>query len=437
MRLKFFLLIMMASLFACNSDSDGVFPDPEGGEEPAYIPREDIALNTIEKQLAKKSNTFAFNLLKTVYANEKEHANILLSPLSATLAFSMLNNGAAGTTQNEIQQTLGYVDASRGDINTFAQKMVNAMQSLDPRGKFESANSIWIQNGFPVFNDFKQINQKFYEAEIQNVDFSKPATLTTINKWCSDKTHGKIPEILEEINSLTCLMLINALYFKGYWTTPFSKDLTTDKLFRASNGVEQKVPTMMKKEIKAGYTKFENCSALELPFGNGAFSLVVVLPDEETTLSTVIEQMDEAWWNKVVDFNGFAYEAFLQGHTYLVNLEIPRFKIDYVRTLNTDLMSMGMKTPFDSKAADFSLISNLPLWVGLVKQKTFAQMDEEGMEAAAVTVIGMMGASGPSKLEVVQVDFKVNRPFLYFIKEQSTGLVFFAGVMNEIKNDIK
>jgi len=417
----------MAIAVACQKFID--MPEHEGneGEEPlpALIPRQDIELSSVEQQLSVQSHSFAFSLLKTVYENEETDKNILLSPLSASLAFSMLNNGAADATQEEIQQTLGFGDVSSKVINSYAQKVVNAMQTLDTRAVFESANSIWLQTGFPVIDAFKQVNQQYYHAEIQNVNFRKPETLNLINKWANDQTHGKIPEILTEIPLYARFILANALYFKGYWTVPFDKKLTVDSQFHTSTGSVQVVPTMRNTLYTSLYAKSDNCAALELPFGNEAFSLVVVLPDEDIDVSTVVGQMNGDWWMQVIKGLESSSEN-MEAH-----LEIPRFKIDYERSLCDDLMTLGMKSPFDKDVADFSLLSSAkPLFISDVFQKTFAQMNEDGMVAAAVTVLGDFGLSDS---DYTPVDFKVNRPFLYFIKEKSTGLVLFAGVINKIK----
>lgn len=222
MRTKLLLFAgMLAFTLSCQDDNEVQIPEPEPGEEElARIPRKDIQLSEEEKLLPEATNTFAFNLLKTVYANEDADKNILLSPLSANLALSMLNNGAVGKTQEEIQQALGYGEASPETVNTYAQKIIDAMQTLDNRGVFESANSIWTQNGLPVLDAFKEVNQQYYEAEVQPVDFSQPSALSQINNWASEKTHGKIPQLLESIDSQTLMMLLNALYFKGYWDYP-------------------------------------------------------------------------------------------------------------------------------------------------------------------------------------------------------------------------
>jgi len=431
MKLKFILLTGLVTLiFACQSDIE--VPVIEGEEGPrASNLRQDIDLTSVEQQMSVYTNTFAFNLLQRVYANESPSENILLSPLSATLALSMLHSGAVGTTGEEIRQTLGFDNVSRDAINKYAQKIISAMQTLDSRGVFESANLICIKQEFPVLNQFKQINQQYYDAEIRNVDFTQEAaTLKLINSWSNEKTHGKIPEILKNIDPLTLLLLGNALYFKGYWTTPFNKEASINAVFSTSSGVEQMVPTMQMTSSSLHYALFNNYAAVELPFGNEAFSLVVILPDEDTDISDIIAQMDGDLWAQAITVLGnYPYDAE-KGDIIPVeiHLQIPRFKMEYERTLNNDLMAMGMKTPF-METADFSLISQFPLWISGVKQKTFVQMDENGMEAAAVTVINQMGSTG---IKYTPVDFKVNRPFLYFIKEKSTGLIFFAGMMNKI-----
>jgi len=434
MKTNLFFLIVLACFLSCQNQKDFPAPELPVPDEtelpPALIPRQDIKLSSVEQELSVQANSFAFNLFKTVYTNEEAHKNILLSPLSVTLAFSMLNNGAFGATQDEIQRTIGFDDVSVETINVYAQKLVDAIQTLDTRGVFESANSIWIQKGFPVFDAFKQVNRQHYEAEIQNVDFGLQTTLNQINSWVNDKTHGKIPTILDDFPTpLTRMMLLNALYFKGYWTEPFDKELTVDAVFHTSTGTEQMVPTMRKGLSR--YSKTGNCAAVELPFGNGAFSLVVVLPDEDTPLSEVIVNMDGGWWEAITDFNKLAAEMHIQKRQLAVLLDIPRFKLEYRRNLNDDLMALGMQTPFDPEAADFSLISKEALHVSKVEQKTFAQMDEEGIEAAAATLIEMPVTS-VEPIETVCVDFKVDRPFLFFIKEKSTNLVFFAGVINKI-----
>ena len=339
------LLISIACLISCQSNSNEIantetesktpveevkppVPDEEDIVDIPFIRRENIDLTTTEQQMSGQANTFAFHLLKTVYADKEEKdKNILLSPLSATLAFCMVNNGAAGATGEEIRQTLGFGDVSSEDINIYAQKMVNAMQTLDPRGKFESANSIWIKNDFPVLEAFKKVNQQYYDAEIQNADFRLPATVGVINNWISEKTHEKIKEMLKEIDPSTCLILCNTLYFKGYWNSPFDIKSTTDLAFQTSTGNTQMTPTMRQTLRTSLYTKLTNCSALELAFGNGAFSLVVVLPDENTDISAVVEQVDGAWRKQII--------SGLEGPPYYheVKIEIPRFKLEYERTL--------------------------------------------------------------------------------------------------------
>jgi len=321
MRTKVVLFISLLCLFACNKNDSSL---PLSNDLPALIPRQDIKLSTVEQELSFQTNSFAFNLLKTVYANEQAQKNLLLSPLSASFTFLMLNNGASGNTQEEIQQTLGYDGISRDVINVYAQKLVGAMQNLDSQTTVESANSIWIQKDFQVIDAFIQLNKQFFEADTKIVDFEEKATLNQINGWVNEKTNGKIPSILNSLpDPLTRMMLMNALYFKGYWKDPFDKKLTTNVVFHTSAGMEQTVPTMMQNDISS-YTRVGNSSAVELPFGNEAFSLVVVLPGEDTPISTVVEQIDNDWWKEITDFDKTAFEMAAQKRAYRVHLEIPR-----------------------------------------------------------------------------------------------------------------
>ncbi|MDR1919852.1 MAG: serpin family protein [Tannerellaceae bacterium] len=389
-------------------------------EEPQREKAEPINLTTVQQQLVQQNNLFAFDLLRTVSLNEDAETNILLSPLSASLALAMLNNGAKGQTQDEIQQTLGYGEVSREEMNGYFQKMITALQTVDPKVILESANSIWIMEGFPVLEAFKDTNRSYYAAEVRNEDFSDPATLDLINNWCAEKTHDKIPDILDKINQDAIMYLINALYFKGVWTIPFDKEATADEAFANLDGSSPRLPTMNLKQTFY-HAEGETFDLLELPYGNEAFSMLIMLPKEGVSPSAVIDALDAPSWDA----------SLAQMFPKEVELKLPRFKIEYERTLNEDLKDMGMRSMFSPAMADFSLInSGGGLFVSQVKQKTFAEVNEEGTEAAAVTIIEMEMTSIGEKAPPVL--FHVNRPFLYFIKEKSTGAILFTGLTKNL-----
>ncbi len=429
-----FLIGLLIGLVACQSNEQPeVTPEPDPietpteepkNELPPLITRADINLTDAEKQVVGHNNAFAFKLLQAVYKNEEAQGNIFLSPLSASLALSMLNNGAAGNTQKEIQDALGYGGISREELNAYAQKMIKAMTELDTRGVFESANSIWIEKGFPVLDGFKTVNRQYYDAEVRNEDFSNPATVGVINNWVKEKTGGKIEDLLSEISPEMKLFLINALYFKGYWSMPFSEDETKNLPFSNLDGTSQAMPTMQMLTSGSRYLKRDNCELLELPFGNEAFSLVVLLPDKGVSLPMIMGQLNAGWWSE--------YLTSVPKPNTEIYLRLPRFKVEYERGLNDELKALGMVSMYDDKA-DFSLINpDAGLFVTEVKQKAFAEINELGMEAAAATMVGMATTAIP-ETPPTRIDFHVDRPFLLFLKEKSTGSIFFTGVIKNLK----
>ncbi|MDR0844419.1 MAG: serpin family protein, partial [Tannerella sp.] len=386
-------------------------------DEPPLIPREDIVLTKGEAAIAAGNNAFAFDLLRTVAKGEEAGTNLLVSPLSASLALAMLNNGANDATQEEIQQALGYGDATREDMNSYFRKIVTAMREIDTRATFESANSIWIANNFPVLAPFRELNQTYYDAEVGNVDFTDAATCGLINDWCKEKTHGLIPELLDGLDPATLMCLVNALYFKASWSNHFEKSLTQKAPFHNQSG---KVATvdMMKGWISGFYLKEDAFELAELPYGNGAFGMVFLLPAAGVSPATVLENLNATVWENSL--------SKMYGTT--VNIYLPRFKVEYKRTLNNDLQALGMTSMFGGDA-DFSLLSPYGSGVSTVLQKTFLDVYEEGTEGAAATAIILVGSSGESApIPVIEL----NRPFIYFIKEKSTGNVFFAGIVQNL-----
>ncbi|MDR3194146.1 MAG: serpin family protein [Tannerella sp.] len=419
------MICVLYGLYACNSDdlstkddSEQLPPPPQTEETVPVTPREEIVLTKGEQAVLQGNNAFAFELLKEVFRTEKEEENIFLSPLSATLALAMLNNGAAGETQAQIQTALGYGEQTRDDVNGYFRKMVKAMLELDAGVSFESANALWIRNGFPVLPSFKEVNQTYFDAEARNVDFSDPATLGLINGWIAEKTHDLIPDFLETLNPAMRMFLVNALYFKGDWTLHFDAENTKDAPFYNASGAAQDVRMMdFGKKVGLNYRQEAAFELVELPYGNEAFGMVLLLPGKDVSLASIIENLDAAAWKKYVS------GMYLQS----LELRLPRFKIEYTRELKEDLKTLGMTSIFGD--ADFSLIADENLTVDRVLQKTFIEVNEEGTEAAGVT--GIIMDIVPNMKNATPV-LEFNRPFIYFIKEKSTGAVFFAGMIRNL-----
>ena len=365
------------------------------------------------------NNAFGFHLLQAISEEEQQQGNIFISPLSATLALGMLNNGAAGITSEEIRTALGCADVPTEEMNDYFLKMLTALLDIDPELTFESANSIWIREEFQPLPSFVEANQEKYDAQVRYENFANPATLGLINGWCAEKTHDMIDKILDQINPAEIMYLINALYFKGLWTAPFEKEQTTDETFANENGTTPLVP-MMRQEIELNYARHELFEAVEVPYGNEAFSAVFVLPSEGVTPASLIESLDATVWNDCI--------SNLSAQT--VQLGIPRLELACEFELNKALKKLGMVSMFGNEDTDLTGIHpTASLFVSQVKQKTALKINEEGTEASAVTLVGIMSAASP---DMKPVPFILNRPFLLFIKEKSTGAILFGGLVREL-----
>lgn len=402
------IVLLTAICFAFSACGDDM--------EPKTKERVDIPLTPAEKEMAISGNNFGYNLFREIDKLQKEPANVCFSPISVNYLFSMLNNGADGVSRQEIQQVLGYVLSTPDEINAYNQKMLVASRDLDPQVTVETANSLWIREEFPVLAPFIEVNKKYYQAEIQNVPFNSQ-TLEKINRWASDHTHGKIPKILDGINEQGILYVMNALYFKGKWSQSFKKEQTKKETFTNADGSKSEVP-MMRTTLNALYYTTNRYDMVGIPYGNSAFSMWIILPRPDVTLSSIISFLNES-------------DAFQTSRACQVNVRLPRFKVESEIFLNEMLGRMGMPSLFDSEKADFSLIHPArTLHLNMVKQKASIMVDEEGGEAAAVTIAGMVTDAGPSHLPVV--DFFVERPFIYMIREKSSGAIFFMGAINQL-----
>jgi len=398
---KELLFIFSFLLFiSCQSD-DNVTPEPEFKRNP---------LTPSELVMVEKGNDFAFRFFKNVYEFENE-PNLFISPLSASLALAMTNNGASGNTQKEMMQTLGFGNVTREDMNSYFKKVITNLSETDPTVIMDVANSIWINKGYYAKETFKTTNKDYYNAEVGNLDFLLPSSLEFINKWCADKTNNKIDEILDKISAETQLILLNALYFKGNWKYEFDKEKTRNSTFINEKGVSQDMK-LMNQECEVNYLKNETFAIAELPYGNESFGMVVLLPDESLSINQAIESLTfENWdkWNKEMT-------------PVELSIYLPQFKLEYEKELNDILKKMGMIDAFYPNA-DFSDISDpSDLFIGLVKQKTFVEVNEKGTEAAAVTVVGMKNTAVPEN-----VSFVVDRPFIFAIQEKATGIILFMG----------
>ena len=384
-------------------------PDPGPTDSIVVPPRS----ATAEAEVLEKSNAFAWTFLPAMMAADPD-ANVLVSPLSASMALGMALNGAGGTTYDQMQAALGFEDLALDTINNGYRGLMIDLPAADSLVSTQIANSAWHRDGFEVNQDFLDRVRAFFDAEVAGLDFSDPSAAGTMNQWVSDRTNGRIEEIIEPpIDSQTMLFLINAIYFKGPWKYEFDPEKTQDAPFHIAEGESQSMP-MMDLTAEFAFGASGGLQIVELPFGEGAFAMTLLVPWGKNAIDAEIEAMDAARWQGMLDSLG----------TQEVRVVLPRFRVEYDKSLKEVLQSLGMTDAFVPNVADFTGISasSPPLYISEVKQKTFVEVAEEGAEAAAATSVEVGVKSLPPAVIA-------NRPFAYLIRERESGAILFAGIL--------
>ena len=411
---KAFLLAAVAAI-ASISLSCGEIEDPFSEDD--LIPRKDIVLTKAQAEFVKANNGFALDLFKNV-AREAKGESLLISPLSVSIDFGMVNNGAVGQTQREIYETLGYKEGSVEGLNDFCQTMMTQSAAVDPSTKLEIANAAVINKMYPGLKDsFTKTVKSVYEAEVIYKDFSKEDIKKLVNDWCDKKTHGMIPELLKDpVDPGEYAHFLNAVYFKGIWTNKFKKSDTNKESFTREDGSKTTVRMMHQKD-RFNYGVNPNlCTAVSLPYGNQAYQMTLLLPMEGKSLADLVEKLDAEAWGRLRLFGAD------------VDVKIPSFETEYFVKLSEILQKMGIRQAFGvGGSPDFSAMTTAPIFISDVLHKAKIKVDEEGTEAAAVTDIVMeYGAVGPG-ITPPTYEFHADRPFLYVITEVSTGAIYFIG----------
>ncbi|MCD4790519.1 MAG: serpin family protein [Bacteroidales bacterium] len=391
----------------------------EPSQEEPY--QQKIFLNEKAKAIVNADNTFGIKLFKNLVENSNEEENIIISPLSVSIALGMTYNGANGETKEAMENTLELQGLSVEEINESYKTLIDELTSVDPKVTMNIPNSIWYRNTFDVLQDFININQNYFYAKVSPLNFNDPASIGIINNWVAESTNQKIPEIIDGIDPSTVMFLINAVYFNGTWVYEFDEQYTEPETFYLSNGTTKQVE-MMQQEATLSYATNDLFEAVDMYYGSGNFSMVIFLPKENYTPNDIVEQMNNEKWTNWM--NSFSEKN--------IQLSLPKFKLEYEKRLNDALISLGMGIAFGPFSADFSKINpNYQLFISFVKHKTFIDVNEEGTEAAAVTIVGMEYTSVGDTPYI----FTVNKPFLFAIKERDTQAIIFLGKVMEPEYD--
>lgn len=382
------------------------------------MPKPDQAiLDSVETSFSERNNRLGLELFHELYNNDE---NIMISPVSIAMALHMAYSGAAAQTGEAMANVLHISDIELETLNNNNLALLYLLKSADPKVRLEIANSLWAREGFPFNSDFLRNTKEYYLAKVSEMDFNDPKAVQIINNWVSDNTRGLIKEIVDgPIDPLTVMFLVNAVYFQGTWTKQFSKDATRDADFHITSGNPVKVP-MMSQSGSYDYLETPDFQAVRLPYGEeGRLAMYIFLPDENLGLDRFLQDFTwESWQNYLSRFD------YMPG-----SISLPRFTLEYEKSLVNSLKSLGMDIAFDSSRADFSAMvqegTRDDLYISDVKHKTFIKVDEEGTEAAAVTSVEVRITSAPLE----EFRLTVDRPFFYAIHDRETGAILFMGTV--------
>jgi serpin B len=430
-KLTSFLLavVMCAALTQCSSSPTPSQPGPNPNPTPSRTPAEFTAT---ENSLLESANKFGINLFREIAHSTAGTENIFISPLSVSYALGLCYDGADGDTREAIGATLQMSDLSLTEMNEAYRAVTEVLTGTDPLVTFQTANSFWSRQGKAIQPEFIDLAKTYFDARVEEIDFQQPWAADTINAWVANATNDKITKMIEPpISPDIAAILMNAIYFKGDWMFQFDTDKTREMPFYLDDGGETRCDMMYLAEEDHSYqvdslnirsdsntTAYQNehLLAVSLPYGRGDFRMTIIgtnrLQHPEYTIDSIIARFNHESWNEWL--SGFHPAGFAVG--------VPKFKFEYETGLSDVLKALGMEIAFDRKRADFgNLFVDGDGWIDKVKQKAFVQVDEEGTEAAAVTMVSFMETTSvPERLYY-------NRPFLIVIHEDVSGAILFIG----------
>lgn len=436
----FAALFIAGFVFAACDKKDDTEPQQEPSEQtnPSEpVLRFDTTSVNQEALTESFDGDFAFNIVKQL--NTSENGNFLLSPISVELAFAMLANGADGNSRQQILDAFGYGSKSIDDLNNRCRAVISEWYKLNSQyasqseeliqygesqqpQTIETANAIWTDRRAPLFEEYISLCNRYFDAEAATLNFAnKDSSLAVMNGWCNQKTHGLIPKMLNEddIDENTITVLANALYFKADWLFQFEKDATIKADFTSANGKVSQV-NMMHQQQHFNYVRTENFAMAELPY-IGTTCMDIILPDSEISVSQCIEQLSQTRFTAALE--KMSLEELM--------VSLPKFDLDFNHQLIDIMKQLGIVDVFDSEKADLSKMGGGydDAYVNKAFQLSRIKVEESGTEAAAVTAVVV---AEKAVMPGEAIEFNVNRPFAYIIRDKQTGTILFVGKVESL-----
>jgi serine protease inhibitor len=387
----------------------------------------DAAAPSASVNVAAADNAFGFRLLNGVQKTTPSR-NVVLSPVSAALDLSMVLNGAAGETRQQMLAVLSLSGADLDAINSANAHLIKVIRTPTQSVTLSVADSLWVNNRRAMLRpDYVKQTQAWYDAEMVDLDFSSPSAVTRINSWAAKETHDRIPKVIERVEPATLALLLNAVYFKGEWTHKFDKAQTQQRDFTLAGGAVKQVPRMAQTG-RFDYFETPDMQAIRLAFGTGDLVMEVLLPAKSSSLGALEAALTLEHWS------GW--------QTHYVprpgKIELPRFELNSHYRLNEPLQSLGMTRAFHVDGPDAAQLADMfsaapgqapagNFYISWVLQSSYWKVDEEGSEAAAVTTTGVRAAALARPEEPFQMI--VDRPFFCAIEDRRSGALLFVGAI--------
>ncbi len=399
--------------------------DAQSGDLMANITAQPTSVEPMSEEIQGKFANATVDFSLQMFRNTwQERQNSLVSPVSSVLALGMVTNGAGGNTQKQLLQCLANGELTQQQLNQAYLQWSQGLMDLESGMRddisdsqsFSLANAIWLHKDLAVKEGFLQNNADFFHAGAYTIDFGQTdQALRTMNEWASKQTNGKIQQAVDQLSPASLMVLMNTAFFEMPWLDPVEPKYISQRVFTAADGKKTNVDFM---HMWNGYLESDLACGMIRPYRNSNFSFVALMPKEGKTLSDVVNNMTAGEWLDLVNHTkpNVDLDAYL-----------PKFRYEVSNDLNASLQAMGVRDAFDSKAADFSAVSEQELWIDRVVQKTTIDVNEHGTSAAAVTTVMLFGAGVPVERERKTLVF--DRPFLYAILDRKTGIPLFLGTV--------
>lgn len=428
------IIVAMISIIGGCGQTSASKITPMNSKKAINTSTEILELSELDPAYVDGWNQFAYHIFSEIDREE----NVFISPYSISMALSMIYNGADGVTRTEMAKLLGYdllkdyTEEYGSDPNQYmnanSKLLIETLKNADSKVQIDIANSIWMDQD-KEFKDTIDSSllapvRNYYNADIFQVDFKEDATLDALNDWVSKKTDGMINPFLDKFSNPEDLrlVLVNAIYFNGKWSMPFSQSETNRAVFHGAEA-NRNVDMMNMSEESFRYFSSNGMRGVEIPYGKESLVMDVLIPeDTSNSISQVYNALTEE------EISEFLLQLDQTEKVELARLALPKFEMEYrTKDLLENLKALGMKDAFDEEKANFDLISE-DLFISEISHMAKIQVEEWGTKAAAATAVMVED----NALIVNPLEFIVDVPFIFFIRDKDTGAILFMGEINQL-----